>query len=83
MDFGPDDNVTGGVTSMKKPRWNDPAAFKARVAFKAIRGEKTVAEIAARHEVHPTQATFCRTPPLMERRRDPVSICLMIGWCIR
>jgi hypothetical protein len=27
------------------------------VALEAIRGEKTIAEIAAHHEVHPTQVT--------------------------
>ncbi len=42
---------------MKKPRGNHSAAFKARVALEAIRGEKTVAEIAAHHEVHPDQVT--------------------------
>ena len=30
---------------MRKPRRNHSAAFKARVALEAIRGEKTVAEI--------------------------------------
>jgi transposase-like protein len=34
---------------MKKPRRNHAAAFKARVTLEAIRGEKTVAEIAAYH----------------------------------
>ena len=42
---------------MKKPRRNHSPAFKARVALEAIRGEKTVAEIAAHHEVHPNQVT--------------------------
>lgn len=42
---------------MRKPRRNHSAAFKARVALEAIRGEKTVAEIAAHHEVHPNQVT--------------------------
>ena len=42
---------------MKKPRRNHSAKFKAMVALEAIRGEKTVAEIAAHHEVHPTQVT--------------------------
>lgn len=42
---------------MKKPRRNHSAAFKARVALEAIRGEKTVAQIAAHHEVHPNQVT--------------------------
>jgi len=42
---------------MRKPRRNHSAKFKAQVALEAIRGEKTVAEIAAHHEVHPTQVT--------------------------
>ena len=42
---------------MRKPRRNHSARFKAQVALEAIRGEKTVAEIAAHHEVHPTQVT--------------------------
>jgi transposase len=46
---------------MKKPRRNHSAAFKARVALEATRGEKTVAEIAAHHEVHPTQVTAWKT----------------------
>lgn len=42
---------------MRRPRRNHSAAFKARVALEAIRGEKTVAQIAAHHEVHPNQVT--------------------------
>ncbi len=46
---------------MKKPRRNHSAVFKARVALEAIRGEKTVAQIAAHHEVHPNQVTMWKT----------------------
>jgi transposase len=46
---------------MRKPRRNHSAAFKARVALEAIRGEKIVAEIAAHHEVHPNQVTTWKT----------------------
>jgi transposase-like protein len=55
VDFEPGTDVTGGTKSMKKPRRNHSPAFKARVALEAIRGEKTIAQIAAHHEVHPNQ----------------------------
>jgi transposase-like protein len=42
---------------MRRPRRNHSAKFKALVALEAIRGEKTIAEIAAHHEVHPNQVT--------------------------
>jgi transposase-like protein len=49
---------------MRKPRRNHNAAFKARVALEAIRGEKTIAQIASHHEVHPNQVTTWRTQVL-------------------
>jgi transposase len=57
VDFRPGTDVTGGTKSMRKPRRNHSPAFKARVALEAIRGEKTIAQIAAHHEVHPNQVT--------------------------
>jgi transposase len=33
------------------------ANFKARVALDALRGDKTIQEIAARHKVHPNQVS--------------------------
>jgi transposase len=49
---------------MRWPRRNHSAKFKAQVALEAIRGEKTIAEIAAHHEVHPKQVTVCKTQVL-------------------
>lgn len=39
---------------MSKIRRNHGAAFKAKVAVEALKGELTVAEIAAKHGVHQT-----------------------------
>jgi transposase-like protein len=63
VDFGPA-GITGGTIFMRKPRRNHSAAFKARIALEAIRGEKTVAEIASHHEVHPNQVTMWKTQAL-------------------
>lgn len=42
---------------MRRPRRNHSPAFKARVALEALRGEKTLAELAAHHDVHANQIT--------------------------
>ena len=38
-----------------KTRRRFSAEFKAKVALEAIRGERTIAELATRHELNPTQ----------------------------
>ena len=38
------------------------------MALEAIRGEKTMAEIAAHHEVHPNQVTAWKNQALENRR---------------
>ena len=53
----------------KRPRRNHSATFKAKVALAAVKGDKTVAEIAQQYEVHPTQVTDWRRQ-LMERAAD-------------
>lgn len=39
---------------MSKKRKQYSAKFKAKVALEALRGEKTIAEIATQYEIHPT-----------------------------
>ena len=41
----------------KRPRRNHSPAFKAKVALAAIKGERTVAQLAEQFDVHPNQVT--------------------------
>jgi transposase-like protein len=50
----------------KRPRRNHSPAFKAKVALDAIRGDKTLAELAKLHDVHPNQITDWKNQ-LLER----------------
>jgi transposase len=39
---------------MARKRKSHPAAFKAQVALAAVKGDKTISELASQHGVHPT-----------------------------
>ena len=41
----------------KRPRRNHTPAFKAKVALAAVKGDKTLAELAQQFDVHPNQIT--------------------------
>ena len=41
----------------RRIRRNHSPAFKAKIALAAIKGEKTLAELAQSNDVHPTQIT--------------------------
>ena len=41
----------------KRPRRNHSPAFKAKVALAALKGEKTLTELAQQFDVHPNQIT--------------------------
>lgn len=45
----------------RRPRRNHSPAFKAKVALAAIKGEKTLAELAEQFDVHANQITSWRT----------------------
>ena len=49
-----------GATMTRRPRRNHSPAFKAKVAIAAIKGEKTLAELAQQFDVHPNQITQWR-----------------------
>ena len=58
---------------MRSMRKKFDAAFKAKVALEAIKGEETIAEIAGRYEVHPNQIRQWRKlqglPTIFSERR--------------
>ena len=54
---------------MKRPRRNHAAAFKAKVALEAIKGEQTIVELAERFQVHPNQITDWKKQ-LLERAEE-------------
>lgn len=41
----------------RRPRRNHSAAFKAKVALAAVKGDRTVAQLAEHFDVHPNQIT--------------------------
>jgi transposase-like protein len=60
VDFLPDsgeDCRASGENMTRRPRRNHRPAFKAKVALAAIRGEKTLSELAELFDVHPNQIT--------------------------
>lgn len=50
---------------MKRTRRNHTAAFKAKVALAAIKGEKTLAELGVQYDVHTNQITQWKSELIM------------------
>jgi transposase-like protein len=53
----------------KRPRRNHSPAFKAKVALAAVKGEKTLAELAQQFDIHPNLINQWRTK-LLESAAD-------------
>ncbi len=67
----------------KRPRRNHSPAFKAKVALAAIKGEKTLAELAEQFDVHPNRdhdlgdRSFSKgLPGSLPPRRNPIQVRL-------
>jgi transposase-like protein len=84
VEFLPERGKNGrgaGETMSKRPRRNHAPAFKAKVALAAIKGEKTLAELAQEFDVHPNQITQWKAQLLegaagifgAEARSDPTA----------
>jgi transposase-like protein len=46
-----------GETMSRRPRRNHTSAFKAKVALAAVKGDRTLAQLAEQFDVHPNQIT--------------------------
>jgi transposase len=60
VEFLPDSSQNGfgsGETMTKRVRRNHSPAFKAKVAVAALKGEKTLVELAQQFDVHVNQIT--------------------------
>ena len=72
----------------RRPRRNHTPVFKSKVALAALKGDKTVVELAQPFDVHPNQITQWKNQ-LLERaagafeggteKEPPVDICFAIG----
>ena len=46
---------------IRRPRRNHSPAFKAKVALAAVKGDRTIAQLAEHFEVHPNQITIWKS----------------------
>ena len=64
------------VQEANRMRKSYPAAFKAKVALEAVKGDRSLGELASRYEVHPTQigqwrkALLSRLPEIFSAKRQ-------------
>jgi len=56
-DSGHADARESGETMKRRPRRNHTPGFKAKVALAAIKGDRTLVQLAEQFDVHPNQIT--------------------------
>src|SRR5215831_4178990 len=61
----------------RRPRRNHAPGFKAKVALAAIKGDRTLAELAEQFDVHPNQITTWKAQP----RGSTVRLKIRLGSC--
>jgi transposase len=47
-----------GESMSRRPRRNHTPAFKAKVALAAVKGDRTIAQLAEQFDVHPNHVTL-------------------------
>ncbi|SPD37276.1 transposase (fragment) (plasmid) [Cupriavidus taiwanensis] len=57
----------------KRSRRTHSATFKAKVAMAALKGDKTLAELAQQYDVHPSQITEWKQQ--LAGKRGPSTVC--------
>ena len=75
------------------PKKRYPAAFKSKVALEALKGHKTLSEIASEYEVHPNQVSqwkrqlregmeniFVTTQPIFQTREQSMRRMVEMFW---
>jgi transposase len=83
VDFLPErgeDCCGSGAEMSKRTRRNHSPAFKAKVALAAIKGEKTLAELAQLYDVHPTQVTAWKAQLLARISHTGEAVSAGRGW---
>jgi hypothetical protein len=78
----------------RRPRKNHTSAFKAKVALAAIKGEKTLAELAEQFDIHSNTDSSLLDRWMMDYSQIPPTLLLFkltftsmeiscFGWCAR
>src|ERR1700730_15555534 len=55
----------------RRPRRNHSPAFKAKVALAAVKGDRTIAQLAEHFDVHPNQITAWKSQNCRQDRPEP------------